>query len=356
MKVLTIANEKGGVGKTLLTTQFAYYCALKFGLKTVVLDFDQQGNTSSILEGSGKTTQAAFTSFEMFTRDLKDEIAVQEGEFLLCKAENRLSVLEKQGDEAHGMYAQQLKSNISYFESKGYDLMIIDTNPNPDVRSDLGLFVCTHLLSPIALNKEPIDGIVRLCDRIDAISSFNPNLPGGFLGILPNILESSWRFQMNNAKELMANFGNLLLKTREISLKCYLDENKKIQLLKEDGDATFSEKEAFCAIKSHAAIAEAQQRNLPIWEMQNGTEAWAEMKRAFFSILESLNIRKECSCSNEEIALIDKVKSTYGLKAYSQALRQFFLTDNTKSLPKLSISEIHELRALRSKIPFSETL
>ncbi len=354
MKVLTIANEKGGVGKTLLATQFAYYAALKFKLRTVVLDFDQQGNSSSILEGSQKTTIAKFSSYDLFTSDLKDEIAKENADFLLCKASNQLSILEKQGDDAHNGFAAVLQQNLNYFEANKYDLVIIDTNPNPDVRSDLGLLVCTHLVSPIALNKEPIDGIVRLCDRIDLISTVNPNLPKGFLGILPNILESSWRFQMNNAKELMENFGNLLLKTKETAIKCYLDENKKIQIFKTDeGEATFSDKETFCAIKSHSSIAEAQQRNLPIWEMPNSADAWAEMKRTFFSILEAMEIKKNPqSFTEKQLNLIEKLKSIYGVNSFSKVIRQFFLTDNAKSLPKMTITEINELRSLRSLLPF----
>ena len=49
MKILTIANEKGGVGKTLIAVQFAYYCAQKFGLRVGLIDFDQQSNSTTAL-------------------------------------------------------------------------------------------------------------------------------------------------------------------------------------------------------------------------------------------------------------------------------------------------------------------
>ena len=54
MKRLAIMNEKGGVGKSMVACQFAFYAALKRGLRVLVLDFDQQGNTTNTLTHSGK--------------------------------------------------------------------------------------------------------------------------------------------------------------------------------------------------------------------------------------------------------------------------------------------------------------
>ena len=112
------------------------------------------------------------------------------------------------------------------------------------------------------------------------------------------------------------------------------------------------------ALKMHGGIAKADLSKPDTAALEKG---FANLKThieniAKFGLPAVVAINKFITDSDEEIALIDKIKSTYGLKAYSQALRQFFLTDNTKSLPKLSISEIHDVRALRSKLPFSETL
>ncbi|MBU1665474.1 MAG: ParA family protein, partial [Gammaproteobacteria bacterium] len=49
MKVLTIANQKGGVGKTAITFNLAHYAADQ-GLRVLVIDLDGQGNTSACLE------------------------------------------------------------------------------------------------------------------------------------------------------------------------------------------------------------------------------------------------------------------------------------------------------------------
>ena len=53
MKTLAIINEKGGVGKSFIATQFALYCRFKLGNRVLVVDLDQQRNTSDILINSG---------------------------------------------------------------------------------------------------------------------------------------------------------------------------------------------------------------------------------------------------------------------------------------------------------------
>lgn len=49
MITLTVINNKGGVGKSFLSTQFAFYCALKRGLRTLFIDLDPQAHSSNCL-------------------------------------------------------------------------------------------------------------------------------------------------------------------------------------------------------------------------------------------------------------------------------------------------------------------
>ena len=53
MKILSVINEKGGVGKTFVTTQLGYFCRYKLGNRVLVVDLDQQNNTGEILSQSG---------------------------------------------------------------------------------------------------------------------------------------------------------------------------------------------------------------------------------------------------------------------------------------------------------------
>ena len=182
MKILTVANEKGGVGKTLVSVQFAFYCAFKFGLKVALLDLDQQGSASNTVKVNSNSAIAdiSASSFmlepvESFSSKIKSHIPelVSSSNLVCFPADDALSDIEKKGDDFHELVAYYFSENINSLESY-FDLVVIDTNPNPDVRSNLGLAVATHLISPLELNKEPMN-LLELGENKDIIMKLQGN-------------------------------------------------------------------------------------------------------------------------------------------------------------------------------------
>jgi chromosome partitioning protein len=142
-----------------------------------------------------------------------------------------------------------------------FDVCLIDTNPNPDIRQLAALVVSDFVLSPLQLNQEAIDGIGQLLNnerlglrRIKA--KINPKLE--LIGILPNMVEPT-PFQRDNFRELSSQFAKLLIPL-------------------EGG--------GFAAIKKTTAAPEAQAAGLPVWKLNktSAREAWAQMKPIFEKI------------------------------------------------------------------------
>lgn len=349
MKILTVANEKGGVGKTFFSTQFAFYCALKYRLRVAVIDLDQQANASRCLALKGLAVKAEVRAADLLLGTA--EVGHFTDRFVYFEADDRLSMLEKQGDEMHGVFVENLLKALSQLESS-FDLVIIDTNPNPDIRSNAGLLVCTHLVSPIQLTKEPIDGISRLFDRLTSISTLNSNLPDGIIGMLPNQVEAG-AFQVQNGKMLIEAYGKLLIPVTEVKPQFYKDVNGKIGAMKaEDDSFLLNEVKSYAAIKRRSAVAEAQALGCPLWEMPN-LQSWHEIKRVFFTVMERLQIDRLNEATADMLSLLDDCRNIYGAQSWKRIVRQFWLSDNSSIMLGLTPDKINQLRKLRAYVPLS---
>ena len=264
MKRLTVMNEKGGVGKSFIVSQLAFYCALKRNLRVVVFDLDQQCNSSSCLENSGLCTVSSVTTSQILEKGVSVSERVP---FLLVKGDFGLSDLECQGRDAHNLFIANLEKVLNELDAE-YDLAIFDTNPNPDVRAIGTLCIATHVVSPIQLNKEALDGVYDLFNQIESVrAEINPNLD--FIGLVPNLVENK-PFQRENFKELVRNAGEAIVKN-------IFDQ--------------------YTMIPNRSAFAESQAQCRPVWtgEKSSAKVAWNDCKRA----LEAIVIRMDFSSKGE---------------------------------------------------------
>lgn len=183
MYVLTIANRKGGVGKT--TT--AVYLALSFaklGKRTLLIDLDPQGNATQLLVqrtfipedatiGDVLSGDIPLLSDVIVTSDVSPNVDV-------APASDRIKDVERQIDRSPFRDFLLHKA----LEGLDYDVVIIDTSPAADsnlVRN--GLVASTHTLVPIEASLLAISGYVLALEDLDALFRFLPqNQRPAFLG------------------------------------------------------------------------------------------------------------------------------------------------------------------------------
>lgn len=245
MKTLVLANRKGGVGTTATACQLSFYLH-HGGRRVLLLDLDHQCNSSRCLAKNGKTATAGFSS----SRLLAGQAApLPAGTLVLAPADDDLSTLERQ-PERHNAFANALKDFLHGVADR-FDICVIDTNPNPDIRYAAALVNADFLLSPIELKQEAIDGIGALLHhgrygvhRVQRV--LNPRLE--FLGILPNKVESN-PFQRANLRQLVGVYPSLLIPVVR------------------DGVAGYG------YIPNRTAIAEAQAAGLPLWMLRQAAPA-----------------------------------------------------------------------------------
>jgi chromosome partitioning protein len=259
MTVLTVFNEKGGVGKSTIVTQFAFYLRLKRSLRVLAIDLDEQSNSSDALIKSGHFVPLAQTAVQVMTSYQRRSFARPCPSGSLLAASHELGQLESQPD-AHDSFSANFLACIADL-SYDFDVCVIDTKPSTDVRLLTALNVTSQVLIPIDLNQEAVDGIATVYNVVQAVkSTTNPDL--AIMGILPNKVEQK-SLQQANFAELRRSAGRLLLPNGE---------------------------GGYLHIPATQAVADAQAQGKPLWELRTTThrEAWARIEPVFAVLADKL--------------------------------------------------------------------
>lgn len=235
MKTLLIANRKGGVGKSAIACQFAHYLADKRGLRVLVIDLDNQLNTTKAIQKTAETTPHEASAL------FRESVTPMPGTLTIIPGDQALAHLEKAGTQAHNDYAVNFSQNLAEY-GKHYDVCVIDTSPAADIRVTSALIAATHTLAPFQFLQESIDGLAPWIKHAQAVkTNFNPNLD--IIGLLPSMVEAT-PIQQRNARDIFQHYAKHL-----------------IQL--PDGQ--------YAQIKRSSAMGQAQEEGLPLWKIPTTT-------------------------------------------------------------------------------------
>ncbi|MCI8761851.1 MAG: ParA family protein [Oscillospiraceae bacterium] len=178
-QIITVTNQKGGVGKT--TTASALVCGLhQRGARVLGIDLDPQGNlgfTLGLEIGSGSTAYDVFKG----TCTMEEAIASTEyGDVL--PSDIMLSAAEV---EFTAPRREFMLSDLLTGVRDRYDFVIIDTPPALNILTINAYVASTGLIVPMEAEVLSLVGVSQIQDTIETVrKSFNPNLK--VLGILLN--------------------------------------------------------------------------------------------------------------------------------------------------------------------------
>lgn len=171
MKIIAVANQKGGVGKT--TTATALASILKEnGYNTLLIDCDTQCNSTDTY---GAKSEGVATIYDVLLEDESIEDAVQHtengdilaGDYLLRQADEKLK------DNVNGLY--RLTDALDSVEN--YDYVILDTAPVLNSVLFNCLICSDEVIIPVLTDRYSINGLSLLNDTITAVKKRqNPKL------------------------------------------------------------------------------------------------------------------------------------------------------------------------------------
>jgi chromosome partitioning protein len=175
--ILTIANKKGGVGKTTSAVNLASCFAKQ--KKVLVLDFDPQANATSNLgmkqevKKSGKSISNAVADESVTAEDI---ILPTAFENLFCiGSDNRL---QDYRDKflGHPRQFNLLDSVLQSSIISEFDLVIIDTNPSRCVLYSSAMAVSDYYIIPVFPEKNSLEGIAEEISAAENIRKYHNNM------------------------------------------------------------------------------------------------------------------------------------------------------------------------------------
>ena len=214
--IISVINQKGGVGKTTTVINLATALAIK-GKKTLVIDLDPQGNATTGLGRSNNDEDKSIYNLLIGKTSIKKVVQQSSVPGLdLIGSNVNLSGLEVEtaNDANRAFLLKEILKNDVDGYLKRYENIFIDCPPSLSLLTVMSLVAANELLIPLQTEFFALEGITQLVKTIDRIKiNLNPDL--GIRGVLLTMFDK--RNKLSAQVDLKQE---IILKIRSTKLSC----------------------------------------------------------------------------------------------------------------------------------------
>jgi len=211
-RMITIANQKGGVGKTTSAVNLAACLALH-GARVLVVDLDPQGNASTALGVEHRAGTASVYNVLVEDQRLASIVqAVADIPGLYCAP----ATIDLAGAEIElvPLVAREARLSRAFadYDASSLDYILIDCPPSLGLLTVNALVAAAEVLIPIQCEYYALEGLEQLLRTIDLVKShLNPTLYVST--ILLTMYDGRTRLASQVAEEVREHFGEVVLST-----------------------------------------------------------------------------------------------------------------------------------------------
>lgn len=190
MRVISVINLKGGVGKTTTSANMAYELAEHHMSRVLIVDNDKQGNISRLFKAYSDEEECGMAKI-MLQENVRDAIKPTEytnidivtANMSLLIANDRVAKSKDEGQHEKLRCFLDMINNVKNEEDfREYDYVIIDNPPTIDMCVINALACTDDVIVPVKVDKWALEGLEIITEQIREAKEFNPSID--LMGVL----------------------------------------------------------------------------------------------------------------------------------------------------------------------------
>ncbi len=208
-RIIAIANQKGGVGKTTTCVNLAAAFAVS-GRRVLLIDLDPQGNATVASNTDKHNLESSINEVLLGEVDARDAICDTDLNYDLIPSNSDLTVAEVRLVKLEGR--EQALSKALATVSDGYDYILIDCPPALNILTVNAFIAANSILIPMQCEFYALEGLQSLMDTFEKIrAAANSKLE--IEGLLRTMYDARNRLSWDVSNQLKDHFGSHLLHT-----------------------------------------------------------------------------------------------------------------------------------------------